>query len=115
MNGRRSEIVRGNQRWEPVSIARNLPSTTSEMLASWCHRGVTHTMARIHAGVVFSDGNMHQGRVWASSKGAVDVLVAGMCVGLLKVDSKGFSGPSTVHGRGGDHHGHASTQAVPPT
>ena len=42
----------------------------------------------------------------------MDVLVAGVCVGLLKVDSKGFSGPSTVHGRGGDHHGHASTQAV---
>ena len=80
MNGRRSEIVRGNQRWEPVSIARNLHEDhIGDVGFVVPSHGVTHTMARIHAGVVFSDGNMHQGRVWASSKGTVDVLVAGVC------------------------------------
>ena len=38
MNGRRSEIVRGNQRWNPCRSLGICKSTTSEMLASWCHR-----------------------------------------------------------------------------
>ena len=110
MNRRRSEIVRGNQRWKPVSIAWNLHEHhIGDVGFVVPPHGVTHTMARVHAGVVFSDGHMHQSRVWASREGTMDVLVTGVCVGLFKVNSEGFRGPPTVHGRSGNHHGHAST------